>query len=248
MAVADGPIPIVFENSQVVVVDKPAGWLSVPSHAGAADPRPVVGTRLQRQIGGRLWPVHRLDEDVSGLLVFARSASAHRCLCSGFERHLIEKTYQARCHGSAPTDSQLGQWVRWTTTLMRGKKRAYVHPAGKPAITDVLLFAIDASSLHFCLRPRTGRGHQLRVELARRGCPIFGDTLYGAPGDNDLMGIALRAVALDFSQLEDAIDLHLPPRLALPMTAVEGVAELVLSRTGGSWHHTSEAHPLTPPE
>lgn len=241
IAVADGPIPIVFENSQVVVVDKPAGWLSVPSHAGTADPRPVVGTRLQTQLGGRLWPVHRLDEDVSGLLLFARSAAAHRGLCSAFERHLIEKTYQARSHGTAPADAKLGQWVRWTTTLLRGKKRAYVHPAGKPAITDVLLFAVDANSLHFYLRPRTGRGHQLRVELARRGCPIFGDTLYGSPGDDDCPGIALRAVALDFSQLEDAIDLHLPPRLALPMTAVLGVAEVMPSRTVGTSQHTSEA-------
>lgn len=218
MAVLAAALPIVYLSSQVVVVDKPAGWLSVPSHAGVADPRPVVGTRLQQQLARRLWPVHRLDEEVSGLLLFACTAEAHRRLCAAFERHLIEKTYYAVCQGSPPADAVLGRWTRWTSTLLRGKKRAYVHPAGKPAITDVLLLQTDASDLHFHLRPRTGRGHQLRVELARRGCPIVGDKLYGSQAEFDTTGIALRAITLDFSQVSDAIDLHLPPRLELPIS------------------------------
>lgn len=210
------PLPIVYSNRDVVVVDKPADWLSVPSRAGTADPRPVVGTALQDQLSCRLWPVHRLDEEVSGLLLFARSADAHRLLCAAFEDHRIEKTYRARCQGDVPTDARLGAWVRWTSTLLRGKKRAYVHPAGKLAITDVWLQTQDASGLHFLLRPRTGRGHQLRVELARRGCAIVGDTLYGSTEPSSQPGIALQAIALSFSGWIDASRLHLPATLVLP--------------------------------
>lgn len=207
------PLPLVFSNRDVVVVDKPALWLSVPSRQGPDDPRPVVGIALQEQLSCRLWPVHRLDEEVSGLLLFARTPEAHRLLCTAFEGHLIEKTYHARCQGRTPSDARLGGWVRWTTTLLRGKKRAYVHDAGKPTVTDVWCHAEDASGLHFFLRPRTGRSHQLRVELARRGCPIVGDRLYGAAADPTQPGIALRAIALSFSAWSDASCLHLPPRL-----------------------------------
>ena len=210
------PLPILFSNPTVVVVDKPAGWLSVPSRLGAADPRPVVGTVLQDQLACRLWPVHRLDEEVSGLLLFARSTDAHRLLCGAFENHSIEKTYSARCQGPVPADARLRSWVRWTTTLLRGKKRAYVHPAGKIAITDVWLQEENASSLHFLLRPRTGRGHQLRVELARRGCPIVGDILYGSAPMAGQIGIDLRAISLSFAAWKNASLLHLPTSIALP--------------------------------
>ena len=148
--------------------------LSVPSRIGLADPRPVVGTVLQVQLGCRVWPTHRLDEEVSGLLMFALSAHAHRRISMALEEHRIEKTYAARCEGTPPSDATFGAWVRWTSTLLRGKRRAYLHPAGKVAITDVRLRAVGAGpggDLEFDLRPRTGRGHQLRVELARRGCP-----------------------------------------------------------------------------
>ena len=209
-------LPIVYSSRDVVVVDKPAGWLSVPSRTGTADPRPVVGLALQDQLSCRLWPVHRLDEEVAGLLLFARSADAHRLLCAAFEDHRVEKTYRARCQGAVPPDARRGAWVRWTSTLLRGKKRAYVHPAGKLAITDVWLQAQDASGLHFLLRPRTGRGHQLRVELARRGCAIVGDTLYGAAADSSQPGIALQAIALSFAAWKDANRLHLPATLLLP--------------------------------
>jgi tRNA pseudouridine32 synthase / 23S rRNA pseudouridine746 synthase len=210
------PLSIVYSNRDVVVVDKPAGWLSVPSRQGASDPRPVVGLALQAQLGCRLWPVHRLDEEVAGLLVFARGAEAHRLLCAAFEDHRVDKTYHARCQGPAPSDAQPGAWVRWTSTLLRGKKRAYVHAAGKLSLTDVWLQGTDASGLQFFLRPRTGRGHQLRVELARRGCPILGDTLYGAAAITDQPGIALSAIALSFSGVNDARVLHLPATILRP--------------------------------
>ena len=84
-----------------------------------------------------------------------------------------------------------------------------MHPAGSEAITLATLLAMDEAGLHWRLQPLTGRAHQLRVELARRGCPIHGDALYGSqhPYGN---GIALRAIALDFTTSAAAQALGLP--------------------------------------
>lgn len=210
-----GPLPIVWQGPRAVVVDKPAGWLSVPSRLGEDDARPCVGTTLEEQLGTRLFPVHRLDLEVSGLLLFAKDADAHRRLCQGFEAHTIEKTYRAIGEGPPPAELLGGVEVSWTTTLLRGKRRAYVHPAGKPSRTDVRLLGTRDGRPVFELKPRTGRAHQLRVELARHGCPIRGDVLYGAR-PQDEAAIALRALVLDFSAFGDAARLGIPSRIALP--------------------------------
>jgi tRNA pseudouridine32 synthase/23S rRNA pseudouridine746 synthase len=209
-----GPaLPVVLDNKRLCVVDKPAGWLSVPSRLGASDPRPCVGLVLQEQLGCRLWPTHRLDEEVTGLLVFAKDAAAHRVLNAAFAERAVCKTYLATTCGPPPADAAVGEPRQWTSRLLRGKKRAYVHPAGLEAVTVATLLAIEGDRLRWQLQPRTGRAHQLRVELARRGCPIVGDTLYGSPVPLD-QGIALRAVALDFSACAAARELGLPEVLA----------------------------------
>lgn len=210
------PLPVVFENAALLIVDKPAGWLSVPSRLGVRDARPCVGIQLQAQCGQQLWPVHRLDEEVSGLLLFAKTAAAHRTLSMAFEAHQIDKSYLALCEGSPPDAAQQGVTVRWETTLLRGKKRAYVHAAGKPAITDVCFLGGVAERPLFALSPKTGRGHQLRVELSRRGWPIVGDTLYGAPHALPSGGILLCACTLAFDRLAARQALGLPDRIQLP--------------------------------
>ena len=202
-------LSLVFENPRLVVVDKPAGWLSVPSRMGAADPRPCVGITLQTQLGCRLWPTHRLDEEVTGLLVFAKDADAHRVLNAAFAEQKVHKTYLATTSGPPPEDAGLSATHRWTSRLLRGKKRAYLHPAGSEAITLATLLAIDDDLLRWQLQPLTGRPHQLRVELGRRGCPIVGDALYGSSRPYG-EGIALRAAALDFSASGAARALGLP--------------------------------------
>ena len=218
------PLPrVVYEDRRVVVIDKPAGWLSVPSRLGEDDERPCAGRRLEAQLGVRLWPVHRLDLEVSGLLAFAKDAEAHRLLSQAFEDRTVHKTYIGRSEGRPPEDAPLGREVLWESTLLRGKKRAYVHPAGKPAQTLVTLLAVEptggdggagGSVLRWRLRPLTGRAHQLRVELARRGCPLCGDTLYGARAALPGGGIALRAVALALGPV--AARLGLPQELRTP--------------------------------
>jgi 23S rRNA-/tRNA-specific pseudouridylate synthase len=220
---------ILFQNEHFVAADKPAGWLSVPSRQGAADPRPVFGTKLQEDLGQRLWPVHRLDEEVSGVMLFALDAEAHKRANKWFEDRLVEKTYEAYSEGAAPVDDKRIPKV-WRSTLLRGKKRAYESPHGKPAETEAIYIGqarySDTEALHWHLSPRTGRPHQLRYELAHRGFPIVGDSLYGAKKTFVTGAIALRCVRLSFAACPDAVELGL-----LPDVRAESI-ELWLQRAG----------------
>lgn len=190
---------VVFENFNFLAVDKPAGWLSVPSRMGAADERPCAGRWLEEKFG-RLWPVHRLDEDVSGLLLFARTAEAHRVASMAFEGHEVRKTYEAFSEGRADAAWKPGQSFEWKSRLMRGKKRAYEAAYGKEAVTQAKWLGFDSTTklLKWELHPLTGRSHQLRFELAKQGFPIAGDSLYGAKTAWSAGGVALRSVALEW--------------------------------------------------
>lgn len=198
---------VLYKNEFFVAADKPAGWLAVPSRQGKADPRPVFGLKLQEELGQRLWPVHRLDEEVSGVMLFALTADAHRKANKWFEDRLVDKTYEAYSEGDAPVEDKRIPKV-WRSTLLRGKKRAYESPRGKPAETEAIFVGqadfSGKSALHWHLLPRTGRPHQLRYELAHRGYPIVGDALYGSKKTFAAGAIALRCVRLSFASCPDA--------------------------------------------
>lgn len=187
-----------FLNDEVCVVEKPPMWLSVPGRFGE-DGRPVLGLRLQEQLGKQIWPVHRLDFEVSGVIAYALSAKAHRILSKAFEAHLVKKCYQAFSSGSG---FEVGEKGEWRCHLHRGKKRSSEKPWGELAIT---LFEVTSqigeNILEWRLYPKTGRSHQLRYELYRHGNPILGDVLYSSPFDaRPHLGIALRSIQLDFDE------------------------------------------------
>lgn len=217
------PMETLFENAHVVAVDKPGGWLSVPSRLGAKDPRPCLGITLEQEKGLRLWPVHRLDEEVTGVILFAKTAEAHRTMSKWFEDRQVSKQYEALTElGGVAKGGQLRfDEQTFETKILRGKKRAYESPHGKPAITKALVVhtkhMVDGEAIFWELKPVTGRPHQLRFELGRRGFPILGDKLYGSTrpflsGREDT--IALRCVSLDFSKAPGADALELPAILA----------------------------------
>lgn len=186
---------VLYEDEQVVAVDKPAGVPTIPDRFGSDS----VQAMLERERGEKLWVVHRLDREVTGVLVFARDASAHRQLSIAFERHDAKKEYEALSEGDPPGPP--GKAFHWENRLLRGKKRSYPSPHGKLAITDAIFLGELSHALHWRLAPRTGRNHQLRVHLAHAGFPILGDTLYGAHRRwHD--GIALRAVRLTVGDLD----------------------------------------------
>jgi len=180
----------VYESDNWLVVDKPAGQLVIPGRGS----HPVLKTTLE-QSHGRLWVVHRLDLPVSGVLLFARNAEAHRAASMAFERREVEKTYQALTGGQ-------GRAATWSWPLRQGKKRVYVHEAGRECVTEATPLRLEERGQLWSLKPRTGRRHQLRVHAMTAGHPIHGDALYGSEiAWQD--GIALRAVrlALDLPDL-----------------------------------------------
>ena len=226
-------ISLILQTDRLVVVDKPASWLSVPSRAGGADPRPCVGKVLEKQLGQRLWPTHRLDFEVTGLLLFAKDAAAHSIINQWFEQRLIGKTYEALTEGEMPENDSP---FIWTSLLLRGKKRAFESPHGKPsetlALAQQLISTADGPCIFWRLEPRTGRPHQLRFELSKHGFPILGDRLYGAQKEAPVTlagvakqhkvlesmaapgAIALRCTALDFTHCVGALSLGLPESLS----------------------------------
>lgn len=212
-------LKVVFENESFVVVDKPGGTLSVPSQWGKEDPRPVLSYLLQDQLNLRLWPVHRLDFEVSGLVIFAKNENSHRQANEWFESREIHKIYEAWGVGSAPGIKK-GEFEEWSSMLHRGKKRSFETPHGKLAVTRAYwqktLPAKNLELQQWALDPLTGRPHQLRVEMAKHNNPILGDELYGCHSKFLNECIALRAVKLDFRNCAGALKLGLPQELDLP--------------------------------
>ncbi len=204
-------ITVVQENSAWIMVDKPAGWLSVPSRLGKADSRPCLGKLLEVQLNQRLYPVHRLDAEASGWIIFAKTPEAQLQLTQRLTNHLWEKTYTAWTE--VPKDPAalppLGILQEWQSLLAIGKKRTYDHPQGKPSTTlatliEVRLDGEDAPMAIWTLTPKTGRRHQLRYELSKRGFPILGDLRYGAigPCPKSFFDHPETAIALRCSQLK----------------------------------------------
>jgi tRNA pseudouridine32 synthase/23S rRNA pseudouridine746 synthase len=208
----------IFENEYFIVVDKSPNILSVPSRLGKADPRPCLGLILEEQLNSPLFPVHRLDFEVQGLIIYAKNPDAQRAANGWFEKKMISKIYSALTTSfkSGPTEMVMNEWQTWRCLLLRGKKRAYESPHGKSCITQARLLSMaDNGIYHWELEPVTGRSHQLRYELFRHNFPIVGDSLYSSPIAFSEDGIALRAYKIDFSKTPDREKFFLPEKIEI---------------------------------
>jgi tRNA pseudouridine32 synthase/23S rRNA pseudouridine746 synthase len=222
------PPRVVFENAHVVAAEKPAGVLTVPSRMGAEDVRPCFGRQLEAALGVRLWPVHRLDFEVSGLVLFAKTAEAHRIANGAFESRRVKKRYEALTEGAEKLAALPVSFV-WESLLVRGKRRTFEAPHGKPARTEATARArvpaagwlVDAGAagaqlVHFELSPETGRPHQLRVHLSRAGFPVAGDRLYGAQASlREADTIALRSVRIELLDERERRALGIPAAIEI---------------------------------
>jgi tRNA pseudouridine32 synthase/23S rRNA pseudouridine746 synthase len=190
---------VIFHNENLVVVDKPSGSLSVYSRQGKNDPRPCLSSLLEEQLNIRIFPVHRLDFEVSGILVYAKNIITQRVWSQLFEKHEIQKTYEALTEFSGNPPELLKE-QSWISHLVRGKKRTYEAAFGQWSKTlatpqKIINFG-DGKKLFWKLSPVTGRSHQLRYHLFSHGFPIVGDALYGAKSSFQENAIALRAINL----------------------------------------------------
>ncbi len=175
-----GPLPVLHEDAALLVVDKPAGRLVIPGRAGG---EPSLRAELEAA-HGPLWVVHRLDRGTSGVLVFARSAAAHRALNLQFERGEPRKAYLALVAGLPPAELLVEEAL---VPARRGRMRPARpgEPGAKPASTAFRLiepFPARAGRPTMALveaRPTTGRTHQIRVHLRSAGHPLAFDPEYG---------------------------------------------------------------------
>ncbi|MBI4236886.1 MAG: RluA family pseudouridine synthase [Deltaproteobacteria bacterium] len=174
MAVTGLDSQILFEDAALVVLNKPSGLLTLPDRF---DPKQENLRQLLIQRYGTIFVVHRLDRGTSGVIVFAKTAAAHRHLSRQFGAHQVHKCYHALVHGVLP------QPVREITLRLapdpRRKGLVHTHRFGKAAHTRAtLLESYRTISLLQC-EPRTGRQHQIRVHLHAIGHPLLVDPEYG---------------------------------------------------------------------
>lgn len=193
-----GPPVIVHEDAAFLIVDKPEGLLSVPGKG--PDKADCLITRLQR-IYPRVLLVHRLDNDTSGVIVFARTSAAQVALAGQFERRETVKHYVARVQGTVAGEAgtvDLPLTVDWPN-----RPRQHVnHDTGRPAVTDWQVIGRSPGETRMRLMPRTGRSHQLRVHMQALGHPILGDRLYAQGAAAAHPRLMLHAERLGFAHPE----------------------------------------------
>lgn len=175
------PVPVVFEDEHVVVVDKPAGLVV---HPGAGNPSgTLVNALISYGIYGgddpvRPGVVHRLDRDTSGLLTLAKSDEAHAGLVAQLSERSVRRVYRAVVAGerlprTGTVDSPVGRHPENPTLMAAG--------VGKGAVTHFETLATAPGHTMLQVRLETGRTHQIRVHLSAIGYPVYADPLYGAP-------------------------------------------------------------------
>ncbi|MEN6465242.1 MAG: RluA family pseudouridine synthase [Syntrophaceae bacterium] len=179
----DLPLKILFEDSSIVVVDKPAGMVVHPA-AGNYDGTLVNAIlyhcRGLSGIGGVIRPgiVHRLDKDTSGLIVVAKTDEAHRELSDQFKKHLVTKVYYAFAFGNFKEDEGVIEAAVGRHPVDRKKMSVYSR-RGKEALTRWKVVERYGFLSFLEIRIETGRTHQIRVHLNSIGHPILGDNIYG---------------------------------------------------------------------
>jgi tRNA pseudouridine32 synthase/23S rRNA pseudouridine746 synthase len=195
------PLPILYEDEALLVVDKPAGLLSVPGRTGANQDSVLSRLRCQHPDGDCLLAVHRLDQATSGVLLLAKSLATLRLLQAQFQTRQIQKRYLACLTQAPPAPRGTIALPLWANPTTRPRQQV-CHQRGKPCLTHYRVLADRGNGAQVEFQPVTGRTHQLRVHAAHPdglNAPIVGDRLYGRDGSE-----------LDrFQNLSDRERLHL---------------------------------------
>ena len=213
----DIPLDVVYEDADVIVVNKPSGMVvhPAPGHPDGT----LVNALLYHcagtlsGVGGALRPgiVHRIDRDTSGLIIAAKNDAAHQYLSAQLADHTLARTYECIVVGSLREDR--GTVDAPIARHPADRKRMAVVAGGREAVTHWEVIARYPGYTHVRCRLETGRTHQIRVHMAYIGHPILGDTVYGAkkevPG---LTGQCLHAVGLRFlhPRTHEVVELFCP--------------------------------------
>lgn len=168
-------IEVLFEDDDILIINKPAGLLVVPDRFNAE--LPSLSKMLEKKAGGRVWVVHRLDRDTSGVICFAKNEQAHRYLSICFQERDVNKYYAGLVNGVViPAEGRIENYL---AEHPANNGKMVVARKGKLAVTDYRvseqwpLYALVQFQIH------TGRTHQIRVHMKSIGHPLVCDELYG---------------------------------------------------------------------
>ena len=230
----DIPLDVVYEDDDVIVVNKPTGLVVHPAPGHPAGT--LVNALLHHcgdslsGIGGEKRPgiVHRIDRDTSGLIIAAKNDAAHLALSAQLKDHSLSRTYECLVTGNMKQDS--GTVDAPIGRSSADRKKMAVVPTGRRAVTHWEVVARYPGVTHLRCRLETGRTHQIRVHMAYIGHPILGDTVYGAkkpvPG---LTGQCLHATGLRFihPRTGEPVELHcpLPPEFTAMLQKLQSKAQ-----------------------
>ena len=213
---AELPFPILYEDTGLIAVDKPAGLLSMGNERERrrTDYRAVSDYVKAREPGRRIFIVHRLDRDTSGVLVFAKDEKLKRALQDNWENVVKKRGYLAAVEGTLPRrEGMVRSYLHETATHL-----VYSGPRGRQAKEAVTRYRMVAENRGYTLAAveiDTGRKNQIRVHMQDLGCPIAGDRQYGA--QTDPMGrLALHADVLVLTDPRTRRALTLRAPLPLP--------------------------------
>ncbi len=217
------PLEIVYEDENLMVVNKPAGMVVHPAvghRAGTLVHAALAHAPEMEGIGGEQRPgvVHRLDKNTSGLILLAKNDSTHRWLQDQFRLRKIQKVYLALVDGHPPTPSgrieaPIGR------SLKERKRMAVVTPEkGRLAVSEYHTLESFAAHTLLEVHPITGRTHQIRLHLAFLGCPVVGDTVYGRrhatlPLERHFLHALRITVRLPGAKHPSTFEAPLPPEL-----------------------------------
>lgn len=180
----------IYADESLVVIEKPAGLLSVPGKTGEESVESILQSRYPK-----VYMVHRLDQDTSGLMVVALTQRAYHLLQRQFEQHNVTKRYTALLDGHAEGSGTIRLPLR--PDPLDRPRQVVDTEHGKEAVTDYQVLGTEQGYTRIDLWPHTGRTHQLRMHCAHRqglGAPIVGDRLYGRPSHR----LCLHAALLSF--------------------------------------------------
>lgn len=207
----DAGLDLLYEDGALVVVNKPAGLLSVPGRG--EDKADCLVSRVQAVFADAMI-AHRLDMDTSGLLVLARGPAMQKKLFGMFRERKVSKRYQAVVAGvlqEKEGEVDLPLIVDWPNR----PRQKVDFQEGKPSLTRFRRLTVDAAadSSRVELEPVTGRTHQLRVHMAAIGHPILGDELYAGPAQERAERLLLHASRLEFRHpiTDEALSFESPP-------------------------------------